>query len=109
MDHPVVLLLFFFLVWITWIPAVLIEKKAAGDDGYTSILPVIPLYPLVAWGAALGLNRLGEKWGTFSIGGIHVVLLFWMLFTIWRSWQTLRQKRAEQGGAGQPATRPELK
>jgi len=96
MDHPLTLLAFFFVVWIAWIPAVLLEKKAAGDEGGTSIVPVIPLFPLVAWGAAYGLNLIGESWGTFSIGAIHLLLLAWMLLSIIKSWHKLKQKRAEQ-------------
>ena len=33
------------LAWLTWVPAVLLEKTARGDTRSTSILPVIPCSP----------------------------------------------------------------
>jgi len=50
------------------------EKKARGDPGITSILPIIPLYPLIGWGIGLGLNLIKPKAGLYIIGGIHIVL-----------------------------------
>jgi len=60
--------------WLAWIPATLLQKKARGDDGETSIVPVIPLFPLVAWLVGLGLNRLVPDLGLYAIGGMHIVL-----------------------------------
>jgi hypothetical protein len=62
------------VTWFAWVPAVLMEKKARGDPGGTSILPVIPLFPLVAWGIGVGLNLLKPKAGLYVVGGLHVVL-----------------------------------
>ena len=63
-----------FVTWLTWVPAVLMEKKARGDSGGTSIFPVIPLFPLVAWGIGVGLNLIKPKAGLYVVGGLHAVL-----------------------------------
>lgn len=63
-----------FGTWLAWVPAVLMEKKAKGNSGGTTILPVIPLFPLVAWGIGVGLNMIKPKAGLYVIGGLHVVL-----------------------------------
>jgi hypothetical protein len=68
-------LFFFFIVWLAWIPNVVLEKKAKGDVGGTSFLPIIPIFPLVAWGITYGLNLIRENIGTYLIGGAHIVLL----------------------------------
>jgi hypothetical protein len=63
-----------FIAWLAWVPAVLMEKKARGDSGGTSILPVIPLAPLIGWGIGLGLNLIKPKAGLYAIGGLHALL-----------------------------------
>jgi hypothetical protein len=63
-----------FVTWLAWVPAVLMEKKARGDSGGTSILPVIPLFPLVAWGIGVCLNMIKPKAGLYVVGGLHAVL-----------------------------------
>ena len=87
-----ILPLFLFFVWIVWVPSALLDKRARGDQGGMSILPVLPLFPLVAWGVAAILNRFGENWGTYSIGGFHALLLIWFVFTgIYSAWKIRQQ------------------
>ena len=64
-----------FVTWLAWVPAVLMEKKARGGSGGTSILPVIPLFPLVGWGIGVGLNLIKPNAGLYIVGGLHAVLL----------------------------------
>jgi hypothetical protein len=63
------------VAWLAWLPAALLEKEARGDKGGTSIMPIIPFYPLVAWGVGLGLNALRPSAGLYVIGGLHIILL----------------------------------
>ena len=53
--------------------------RADGEEGErrfggTSILPVIPLFPIVAWGIGVGLNLIHPKAGLYVVGGLHAVL-----------------------------------
>jgi hypothetical protein len=83
------------LTWIVWIPAVVLEKRARGEAGSVSIFPVIPVFPLAAWGSAYLLDLLLPAAGTLIVGGGHVVLMAAMLFSIVKSALTLRN-----GGKG---------
>ena len=62
------------LAWLAWLPAVLLQKKARGEGGGTSLLPVIPLFPIGGWLAGLCLNRLSPGAGLYLVGGAHLVL-----------------------------------
>lgn len=62
------------LAWLAWIPAVLLQKNARGEGGGTSVLPVIPLFPLAGWLAGVCLNRLSPDAGLYLVGGAHLVL-----------------------------------
>jgi hypothetical protein len=62
------------LAWLAWIPAVLLQKKARGDGGGPSVLPVIPLFPVGGWLDGLFLNRLSPGAGLYLVGGAHLVL-----------------------------------
>jgi hypothetical protein len=53
---------------------VLLQKKARGDGGGTSLLPVIPLFPLGGWLAGLCLNLLAPGVGLYLVGGAHLLL-----------------------------------
>jgi hypothetical protein len=64
-----------FITWLAWVPSVLMGKEARGDTGGTSILPIIPLFPLTGWGIGIGLNLIKPKAGLYVIGGLHIVLL----------------------------------
>ena len=45
-----------------------------GDSEGTSILPVIPFFPIVAWGFGVGLNLIKPKAGLYVVGGLHAGL-----------------------------------
>jgi hypothetical protein len=62
------------LAWLAWIPAVLLQKKARGDGRGTSMLPVIPLFPVGGWLAGLCLDRLSPGVGLYLVGGAHLLL-----------------------------------
>jgi hypothetical protein len=94
---------FCFIVWIVWIPAVLIQKRAKGDTGGTSILPIIPLFPIVAGIIGYGLNLWIPHLGSWMVGGAHVVLLLSFGFTITRD--LIKIKGIEPAGASNAATR----
>jgi hypothetical protein len=75
------LLLFVFLVWCLWALAVsmqiavwnarhpLPEVKRRG----MSPAPVIPIFPLAFWGAAVLIDLVVDPWGTIVIGSLHAV------------------------------------
>lgn len=81
------------MVWLVWIPAAVLEKRARGDYGHVSVLPIIPIYPLVAWGLAWLLNRSGKDSGTYLIGGLHVLFLVVLLISCTRSIIQIRRMR----------------
>ena len=62
------------LAWLVWVPAVLLQKKARGDSGGTSVLPVIPLFPVGGWLAGLCLDRLSPGVGLYLVAGAHLLL-----------------------------------
>ena len=61
-------LVVFWSAW--WIIAALARR---------SWLPVIPVYPLVLFGAGYALNYLHAWIGTAAVVGLHTVLLGWMI------------------------------
>jgi hypothetical protein len=85
--------LFLFAVWFLWIPACLLEREARGDQGGFSVLPVFPVYPLIAWGLAALLERVYDKLGLMIVGGLHVLLLASFIVSIIRSLITIRRNK----------------
>lgn len=81
---PVLVLLIAFVTWVAWIPATLLQKRVRGEPGGISIFPV-PLFPLVAWAAALVCQRASLPLGPPIIAGVHAVLLIVLLLSIARS------------------------
>ena len=77
-----ILPVFLLAAWGLWFITCVVEaglsdvRRGVPDDERhgVSLLPVIPLYPAVAWGIAVLIDRFFSPWGTYSIGGIHVVL-----------------------------------
>jgi len=70
---------FVWIAWLAWIPATLLEKKARGESGGTSLVPVIPLFPLLGSIAIAGLDSLREFLGSRTVGGFHLVILTIMM------------------------------
>jgi hypothetical protein len=82
---------FLFLVWSLAIPVSVWHRAAKGDFGGTSILPTIPICPLVAWGIAAALNLFGDGMGFTLVGGAHALLLVVFLASAAKSLYTLRK------------------
>jgi hypothetical protein len=60
----------------------------------TSILPGFPIFPLIVWGIAIALNHFISPWGSWSILGIHGVLLIVSLLIIVRDILRLKRTKA---------------
>jgi hypothetical protein len=58
-----------------------------------SILPGFPVFPLIAWGAALALDHFVSPWGVRVFLGIHGVLLAVALSAMARDMFRLRRIR----------------
>jgi len=58
-----------------------------------SILPGFPLFPLIAWGAAVAVDHFFPRWGSWTFLGIHGVLLVISLSIIVRDVLRLRKIR----------------
>ena len=63
---------FILLVWCLWAVATAAQHAAdaarrgipKGQRGGVSLLPVIPVYPVLAWGIAFLIDRVANPWGT---------------------------------------------
>ena len=73
------------LTWLAWVPAVILQKRARGDAGGTSVFPVLPLFPLAGIALGLGGDRLYPHAGTYVVCAVHALLLLCFAFTIARS------------------------
>ena len=69
------------VAWLLWaavglfsLEADKIQKKRPPDAGF-SILPVVPLFPLLFIGLAWLIDEYAWPWGTRIIGGLHVLLI----------------------------------
>lgn len=79
---------------MAWVPAVLMEKKARGDSGGTTILPIIPLFPLVAWGIGVGLNLVKPMLGLYVVGGLHAGLFVLFIGSVIVSAVKIKMRRS---------------
>ena len=89
----ILLPIFIFVVWLLWIPVSLLERAARGDSGGFSFLPVIPVFPLCAWGLAALLDWFHGRLGFMVVGGLHVLLLLCFLVSIARSLYVIRRNK----------------
>jgi hypothetical protein len=102
---PLQVLLIATCTWVAWCPAAAFQSKARGGSGHVSIVPVLPFFPLAAWGLAYWLQTRGLTTGISIVGALHLALLAAMLVSLQRSRRTLRLVRSddsESGSAGQP-------
>ena len=67
--------LFLFGTWLWLVLLPVLEKGVRNQPGGVSIMPVFPIFPLLAWGLAALLDWLRPRLGYYVIGGLHVVLL----------------------------------
>ncbi len=87
-----------FAVWCMWAIAASMQREA--DDtkkgipkdrrGHVSILPVIPLNPLVMWGIAWLIDRATSPLGSLIVGAGHGVFAVFLMLSIARDWRYLR-------------------
>jgi hypothetical protein len=65
--------------------------------------PVIPIFPLVLWGAAALIDLAVDPWGTRIFGSLHAVFAVIFVVSIVHDLWRLRSSVAAPGAA---ATRP---
>ena len=70
-----------------------LQKLTRGHAGSISLFPVIPMFPLAAWGLAYMFHRLSFPAGATVLGVIHAVLLVGLLVSIAKSVFELRRAR----------------
>lgn len=81
------------IAWCAWLPATVLQKRARRDHGGVSILPVLPIFPLLAWGLAAMFHLASLPLGATAIGLCHLGLLVVFLASIGKSMLTLRRSR----------------
>jgi hypothetical protein len=84
MSHLVVLLLA-TAAWLAWVFAAGLQKRVRGEAGSVSPFPVIPVFPLTAWGLAYMFQELSLPMGATVIGVVHAILLMGFLVSIAKS------------------------
>ena len=62
-----------------------------------SVIPVIPLCPLVFWGIATLIDLGIDPWGTILVGALHVVFAIVLVISIWRDRLLIRSLTTQQG------------
>ncbi len=81
--NAAILLVVVFAAWVAWVMAgvagIALEDARLGvpeaERRGVSILPAIPLFPLVVWGVALLIDLAADPWGTRVVGGVHAAWL----------------------------------
>src|SRR5262245_26814991 len=92
------LLIEVFVVWVLWgIAAAAGHAVSAarrgipeGQRGGVSLAPIIPVFPLAFWGAALLADLAVGPWGTVVVGWFHAALGMVFIGSIVRDWWRLR-------------------
>ena len=84
--------IFLFAVWFVWIPAVVWGRELSEPGKGSSVFPVFPIYPLVAWGLSAILDWLHPNAGFKLVGGLHVILLLCFVFSALRSLHAIRKR-----------------
>lgn len=95
---PWLLPVFIFAVWCLWAVAAMVGRAAEdarrdlpnGQRGGVSVLPVIPVFPLAFWGAALLIDWAADPWGTRAVGSLHVLFALCLVVSIVRDFLRLR-------------------
>jgi hypothetical protein len=85
------LLILLFVAWTLWLFACMAEVALAearkgipeAERRGVSILPGMPIFPLVFWGIALFIDLFVKPWGTNVVAAIHLALsLVWLISAI---------------------------
>ena len=88
------LIVFLLLVWfLCGVVALAFERKASGNAGGVSILPVFPLVPIRAWGVAYLIDLAIDPYGTYAIAALHGVLLVAVVGAILRFRGIIRRRQ----------------
>ena len=98
------LILIIFLTWCLWALATMLQKAAVDAinkvpkdrRGGVSIALVIPLFPLLLFGAAKVADRFLAPWGTGIILWLHLLLAIPFLVSIARDWIRLRSLHSSE-------------
>lgn len=96
------LLPFIVVVWLMWAVAAtlqvrvrdVVEPLTDGNRRGMSVVPVIPLFPLLLWGIANLVDLGVAPWGTVLIGSLHVLFALALVISIARDWFRLRRLRS---------------
>lgn len=89
----ILLPIFIFAIWLFWIPVSLLERAARGDSDGFSFVPIIPVFPLCAWGLAALLDWFHGRLGFMVVGGLHTLLLLCFLVSIGRSLYVIHRNK----------------
>ncbi|MES2641955.1 MAG: hypothetical protein V4850_20865 [Myxococcota bacterium] len=87
--------------WLLWVVACVrglsadIAEGKRPHDARFSLMPVIPVFPLMAIGLAMGIDGLSAPWGTRLIGGSHALLVILYIGSIIRDVCRLQRVRRE--------------
>jgi hypothetical protein len=92
------LLIGVFATWVLWSVAatsnVAVEDARRGipqaQRRRVSILPIIPIFPIVFWAAAQIADLAVSPWGTLIVGLLHIVLAVVLVVSIIRDLWRLR-------------------
>jgi hypothetical protein len=68
-----------------------------GQRGGVSILPDIPVFPVVLWGIAWLIDRAIDPWGTWAVAGAHGVFAACLVVSLVRDWRYLRSLAGAAG------------
>jgi hypothetical protein len=93
------LLTLIFFAWCLWAAAAIVQKRLDGarrglspdKRGGVSVMPVIPIFPLLAWGAALLVDRFADPWGKWSFATLHAIYAIVLAGSIIRDLNSLRR------------------
>jgi hypothetical protein len=96
--HWWLLLLIITLTWCLWAIAAVAQKSAIHaakglpmeQCGGISIAPVIPVFPAALFGIAKLTDLFVAPWGTWSVGGLHILLMILFVISIARDWLRLQ-------------------
>lgn len=95
------LLLLIVATWWLWVVAAAASKAATyvrrgtppAERGGMSLLPVIPVVPLVLFGGALAVDAWWAPWGSLAVGGLHLALAATWSVGLVRDLRVLREDR----------------
>ena len=91
------LLLLVVVAWLLWAVGTLHghyiakrEGRVKPDSG-VSLAPIIPIFPVLFFALAKLLDKFVAPWGSWTIGGLHALLVVVFLAAI--VWQAVRPKQ----------------